>query len=107
MDDKAAKVEAMRDMLHEAILQIDPQITLTHKQMFGGAGFWANGTIFAAWFGNTIALKLNDADRETLLAIDGAQPGMMGKYVETPPAFADDSSQLTVWVRKSFDFVLS
>ncbi len=104
--DKDAIVKDMRDALQEAILQIDPQIHLTSKQMFGGAGFWADGVIFAAWFGNTLALKLDEPDRAELLEFSGARTSdYMKAYIETPPDFQASDDLLIPWVEKSLTYI--
>ncbi len=102
-NDKDTTIGEMADALQDTLIQIDPQLTLTHKKMFGGAGFWVNGKIFAAWFGNTLALKLSDEDREALLELDGAQQSMMNAYIEIPPNFLQDS-RLMPWVEKAVVF---
>ena len=104
--DKEAIVKEMRDALQEAILQIDPQIHLTSKQMFGGAGFWADGVIFAAWFGNTLALKLDEDARRELLELPQTRTSdYMKAYIETPPEFLADDDLLAQWVEKSLTYI--
>ena len=103
-----AFIEKLEKTLQDAILEVEPQTILTYKHMFGGAGFYADGQIFAAWFGNdTLALKLSDADGEALLQVDGAKKGMMGQYVEVPAQWLDKPDELTVWVEKSLKHVAS
>jgi TfoX/Sxy family transcriptional regulator of competence genes len=73
-------IEKLEKTLQDAILDVQPETILTYKRMFGGAGFYADGQIFAAWFGNdTIALKLSNEDSQELLQVDGAKKGMMGQ----------------------------
>ncbi|MEQ8672046.1 MAG: TfoX/Sxy family protein [Aggregatilineales bacterium] len=104
--DKETIVKEMGDALQEAILQIDPQISLTSKQMFGGAGFWADGVIFAAWFGNTLALKLDEDARRDLLELPEARTSdYMKAYIETPPEFLNDGDVLAQWVEKSLTYI--
>lgn len=94
-------------ILQDAILEIDPTINLSWKRMFGGAGYYANGEFFAAWFrGDSVALKLPEQTRAELLQIAGSKE--VGRhYVEVPPAFLDDAALLAAWVSKSIDYVRS
>jgi TfoX/Sxy family transcriptional regulator of competence genes len=96
MDDKAF-IENIKQVLQDAILNIKPETVLSYKRMFGGAGYYADGQIFAAWFRNdTIALKLSDEDGASLLQIDGAEKGMMGKYIDVPAAWLNDPDELAL-----------
>lgn len=94
-------------ILQDAMLEIDPTINLNWKRMFGGAGYYANGEFFAAWFrGESIALKLPEQARADLLQIEGSKE--VGRhYVEVPPAFLDDVAVLAGWVSKSIDYASS
>jgi TfoX/Sxy family transcriptional regulator of competence genes len=99
-------IEKLEKTLQDAILDVQPETILTYKRMFGGAGFYADGQIFAAWFGNdTIALKLSNEDSQELLQVDGAKKGMMGQYVEVPPSWLENPDELSVWVGKSLKHV--
>lgn len=104
MDDKAF-VDKLTTTLREALLSVKPEATLTPKRMFGGAGFYADGLMFAAWFrSDSLALKLAEADREALLQMGGTQQPMP-PYIDVPPAWLEDSDTLAQWVRKSLDYV--
>jgi TfoX/Sxy family transcriptional regulator of competence genes len=96
----------MEMALRVALASARPEASLYRKRMFGGAGFWVDGVIFAAWFGESLALKLPPEAREELLAIPGTVARAdMGAYVEVPPAWIDEPSQLQAWVALSVDFV--
>ena len=101
--------ERIRDMemaLRVALANERPEASFYQKKMFGGAGFWVDGLIFAAWFGESLALKLPPDAREALLAIPGTVARTeMGAYVEVPPEWIDDPAQLEPWVARSVDFV--
>ena len=48
------KESIIRDMemaLRVALSAVRPDLHLSAKSMFGGAGFFADGQMFAAWFG--------------------------------------------------------
>ncbi|MBN8593362.1 MAG: TfoX/Sxy family protein [Anaerolineae bacterium] len=101
--------ERIRDMemaLRVALANVRPDASFYQKKMFGGAGFWVDGLIFAAWFGESLALKLPPDAREALLAIPGTVARTeMGAYVEVPPEWIDDPAALEPWVAQSVDFV--
>jgi TfoX/Sxy family transcriptional regulator of competence genes len=94
------------DILQDAILEIDPTINFHWQRMFGGAGYYANGRFFAAWFrGETFALKLPEKDHKSLLDHEGARDH--GSYVEVAPSFLTDIPLLAEWVDKSIAYVQS
>ena len=95
------------DILQDAVLENDPTINLNWRRMFGGAGYFANGIIFAAWFrGHNIALKLPDQARDDLLQVAGAQ-AVSKHYVEVPESFLEDNSLLAQWAARSMEYVKS
>jgi TfoX/Sxy family transcriptional regulator of competence genes len=105
-----AKEAIIRDMemaLRAALAAVRPESHLDWKSMFGGAGFFVDGRIFAAWFGAELALKLPPDIAQELAQIGGASREGMGKYVELPPGFLDDPDQLELWVARSVDYVLA
>ncbi|MCA9888821.1 MAG: TfoX/Sxy family protein [Anaerolineae bacterium] len=98
-------VEDMEVVLRIALSQVAPDAALTSKRMFGGAGFFAYGKIFAAWFGtDRLAIKLSEDDREELLEIDDTGPSMMTAYIEVPEAWMTDPDALALWVERSLEF---
>jgi TfoX/Sxy family transcriptional regulator of competence genes len=108
--DKVEKDARIRDMemaLRVALANTHPDKFLTWKSMFGGAGFFVDGLIFAAWFGAELALKLPEADRQSLVEQGGISRQDMGQYVEIPPGYLDNLEQLEPWVAQSVDYVLS
>lgn len=106
-DQKRATIQRMEDVL-QAALELDGKTVIVQsKSMFGGAGYYADGWFVAAWFGESLALKLSEADRAELLQIEGAKPAMSQQYVEVPPAWLDDPAQLAPWVGRSLAFVMS
>src|SRR5271166_5952638 len=80
------------------------------KPMFGNLGAFVNGNMFAGLFGTAVGVRLNDADRDELAAIDGAGPfgpeeRPMGGYVSLPPAFRTDPEQAAGWVARALAHV--
>ena len=95
------------DILQDAILEIDPSINLSWKRMFGGAGYFADGDMFAAWHrGNSIALKLPEQMCADLLQIAGART-VSRHYVEVPRAYLNNLPILAAWVSKSIAYARS
>ncbi|MEA2371260.1 MAG: hypothetical protein QOH12_1654 [Solirubrobacteraceae bacterium] len=80
------------------------------KPMFGNLGAFVNGNMFMGLFGPAIGLKLDEPDRETLLALDGTGPfgpaeRPMGGYVSLPEAW--DGSEVEPWAARSLAHVSS
>lgn len=79
------------------------------KAMFGNLAAFVNGNMFAGLFGSEIGLRLSDADREALAAVDGAGPfgppdRPMKAYVTVPAAWRSASNpDLAAWVAKALD----
>jgi TfoX/Sxy family transcriptional regulator of competence genes len=105
--DKAAIIKNMEIALGEALLNIDPNAHLDSKSMFGGAGFYVDGRMVAAWFGRGLALKLAEADRGELLKVEGASPTQSKQYVEVPAHFLDNPDVLAPWLARSIGYVKS
>ncbi len=104
----SAKNERIREMemaLGEALAGVKPDAHLSWKAMFGGAGYYVDGVMFAAWFGAGLALKLAEADRAELLKVAGAVQSQSAQYIEVPPAFLDDQHLMESWIERSVDFV--
>jgi TfoX/Sxy family transcriptional regulator of competence genes len=107
---KTAKEAIVHDMemaLRAALAAVAPDAVLEYKWMFGGAGFYAYGRMFVAWFGAGLALKLPDDGIRDLLAVDGAKRTESPHYIETPPAFLDNPALLEPWVVRSLAYVRS
>lgn len=106
MDD--TKQEAIRRLemaLGAALAAVKPEAHLSWKAMFGGAGFYVDGVMFAAWYGNSLALKLPEDARASLLETDGALQAQSPQYIEVPLPFLDDTHLLEPWVERSVDYV--
>lgn len=95
------------ELLQDAVLEVDPTIHFTWKRMFGGAGYYVNGKLFASWYRDEqLAMKFATADHAALLEIEGA--AMANKQaVDVPEAILTDGTALAAWVAKSIDYVAS
>jgi TfoX/Sxy family transcriptional regulator of competence genes len=104
----AAKTERIREMemaLGAALAEVKPDAHLSWKAMFGGAGYYVDGVMFAAWFGLSLALKLPDDARAELLQVKGAAQSQSPQYIEVPPEFLDNPHLLERWVAQSVEYV--
>jgi TfoX/Sxy family transcriptional regulator of competence genes len=101
------QIDRMDRAVQNALGNVRPEVNYKARKMFGGMGYYANNVMFAAWFGRGLALKLDEADREDLLRVEGAEPAESRQYVEVPDSFLDDPSKLEPWLEKSLAFVES
>ena len=77
------------------------------KPMFGNMGAFVNGNMFASLFGEDVWVRLSDAERPELLAVDGTSvpepmPGKpMKEYVALPTAWRSETKRIDEWVARS------
>jgi DNA transformation protein and related proteins len=80
---------------------------VTSRRMFSGAGLYCDGVIFALVLGDTLYLKVDDADRAAYEA-EGLAPFTyeargrtveIGSYWRAPERLLDDADELVVWAR--------
>jgi len=84
------------------------------RNMFGGAGVYRDGVMFALIAGETLYFKVDDLNRADYEAED--MPPFLyeppsGKvismsYYELPERLYDDPEELSEWARKAFDAAL-
>lgn len=89
-----------------AIVPDDPRVEV--KPMFGNFAAFVNGNMFMGLFGPTVGLRLAEADRAELGAIEGAAPfgpedRPMKQYVAMPIAWRNDPDSTADWVARAFD----
>ena len=110
-DDKAyrkAQMEKFANLLEDMLRDIKPEAEFSWKKMFGGAGYYVNGVMFAGMYqSHTIGLKLSDADCEALLAVDGSGEGFGKNTIDIPETMLDDNEALKKWLGKSLDYAAS
>jgi len=78
------------------------------KPLFGQLGAYVNGNMFAGLYGDDLGVKLDDAARAELSALDGTGPfspggKAMGSYLALPPTMAPDEA--AVWFARARDHV--
>jgi TfoX/Sxy family transcriptional regulator of competence genes len=93
-----------------SLIPPDPSVEI--KPMFGNLGAFVNGNMFAGLFGQTIGVKLADAERAELSGIDGTGPfgpaeRPMPGYVRMPDTWRATPERATEWIEKSLRYVES
>lgn len=80
---------------------------VTRRQMFGYPSCVLNGNMFMSLFGDSLVLRLGDADRAELLALPGAEqfepmPGRpMTGFAVVPADIVGDDDAAAHWVRRA------
>jgi len=89
---------------------LEPLGPVQSKRMFGGAGLYLDGTIFALLFGDELYLKVDDQNREDFVA-EGMEPftpfedgsTVLKSYHQCPAHLLDDPDDLCQWARASWE----
>jgi TfoX/Sxy family transcriptional regulator of competence genes len=81
---------------------------VTKRPMFGNLGGFVNGNLFMASFGPTIALRLDEAARQELMAEGGTpfapMPSRpMKEYVVLPPQAREDQPMARAWIARALE----
>jgi TfoX/Sxy family transcriptional regulator of competence genes len=89
---------------------IDEDDRVRVKPMFGNLGAFVDGAMFAGLFGSAVGLRLDDAGRAEVLALEGSGPfgpaeRPMGGYVSVPPAWRDEPALAREWVDRARAYV--
>lgn len=80
------------------------------RKMFGSLCTFIGGNLASGTWGQSFFVRLSEGDRETLLALDGAEPFApmpgrpMSNYVVLPRTMLDDDKELRAWLRRSADY---
>jgi TfoX/Sxy family transcriptional regulator of competence genes len=74
------------------------------KPMFGQLGAFVNGNMFAGLFGSAVGVKLDEASRTELSALDGTGPfgpeeRPMPGYLSLPESLREEDA--TAWVERA------
>lgn len=102
---KAETIRRMEKVLQDALMNIQPDKMVGARSMFGGAGFFVDGQMVAAWFGAGLALKLPEDARYQLRHLDGTKQTQSQQYIEVPNTFLENPDLLAPWLAKSLDYV--
>ena len=76
------------------------------KPMFGNLGAFVNGNMFAGLFGPNVGVRLDNAGRDELAAIEGSGPfgpaeRPMGGYLAVPTAWRASPDTAAAWVERA------
>lgn len=93
-----------------ALVPVEPFVGV--RPMFGNLGAFANGHMFMALLGSTVAIRLDEDDRAELAAQPGTAPFAPGgrpmrEYVSLPPDWTADAAGAREWVQRSLAYVSS
>ena len=101
-----AVTEGFKDFVRDLLADFGP---VTIRNMFGGAGVYADGVMFAILADDVLYLKTDQASAR-VFAQEGMRPFTYqpkGKapiamsYWETPPRLLEETEELVVWVREA------
>jgi len=99
--------------LVETFEAVRPGPPAVHKQMFGYPCCFVNGNMFMGLHEDRMVLRLDDAERGRLLAMEGAAPfepmpgRPMHEYVVVPGGLLGDRAKLAGWVGKALEYAAS
>jgi len=85
--------------------------SIESRKMFGYPAIFLNGNMVAGLFQDTMIVRLNARDRETLAAIRGAAPfepmpgRPMREYMVLPASVVDAPAQTREWLDRACGFV--
>jgi TfoX/Sxy family transcriptional regulator of competence genes len=93
-----------------SLIPDDPAVEV--KPMFGNLGAFVHGNMFAGLFGPAVGVRLDDAARAELAAIDGSGPfgpaeRPMGEYTSLPDAWRATPDVAAGWVDRSLSHIRS
>jgi len=91
-----------------SIVPDDPRVEV--KAMFGNLAAFVNGNMFMGLFGPQVGVRLGDADRPLLVAIDGAgefgpPDRPMKAYVSMPERWRNSPSETLRWTEAALTHV--
>jgi TfoX/Sxy family transcriptional regulator of competence genes len=90
-----------------SVLPDNPEIEV--KPMFGNLGAFVRGNMFAGLFGPDLGVRLDDAGRAELAAVDGSGPfgpagRPMGGYLTLPRAWRASPELAAGWVARAHGY---
>lgn len=102
----------LQAQLKAAAQAVAPDLELTFRAMFGGAGVYAYGQMFASLSGVGLALKLSAETQTEFLKVEGAKrlqydPSMppSKQYILVPSSYLSKPKTLGKWVKASLEYV--
>jgi len=102
---------AVRAEFRDYVLELlEPFGQVQAKRMFGGAGLYLDGTIFAILAADTLFFKVDEQNRsgfedEDMGPFNPFEDGkrFIRSYYECPPRLLEDEIELCDWARLSWD----
>ena len=93
-----------------SLIPDDPAVEV--KPMFGNLGAFVQGNMFAGLVGPAVGVRLDDAARDELAAVDGSGPfgpaeRPMGGYTSLPEAWRATPDLAASWVDRALSHVRS
>ena len=93
-----------------SLIPAEPAVEV--KPMFGNLGAFVNGNMFAGLFGPDVGVRLDDAGRAELSAIEGSGPfgpaeRPMAGYTSLPAAWRASRDLAASWVERAHAHVRS
>ena len=91
---------------------VAPPPPAERRKMFGMPCAFVNGNMCAGVYGNTMMLRLSDADRAKLQKLDGggpfeAQGRTMREYGAITAPLLDDRAKVRTWVKRAMTHTAS
>lgn len=98
--------DADKDYFRSIAPDDDPRVEV--KAMFGNLAAFVNGNMFMGLFGPAVGVRLDDAGREELAAVEGSGPfgpegRPMREYVSLPAAWREDAQSTATWVDRALE----
>lgn len=94
-----------QDYLGFILEQLEDFGEIIHKKMFGGVGFYKEGTMFGGIMKGTLHLKVSDETRPEFEA--AGMTAFMASYYEVPIDIIEDRTQLAAWAEKAYQVALT
>ncbi len=96
--------DADKEYFRSLVPDEDPRVTV--KPMFGNLGAFVNGNMFMGLFGDSVGVRLDEAGRQELLAVEGTGPfgpdgRPMKEYVTLPAEWRDALESAAMWVERA------
>jgi len=98
--------EGFKDLIRDLLAEFGP---ITIRNMFGGAGIYADGVMFAILADDVLYLKADETSARAFreegmepftYLTEGKAPVAMS-YFEVPPRLLDEPEELVAWAREA------
>ncbi len=103
-----------RPLRYEQVMKAAEAFDVRARRMFNGMGVYTGEKMFAFLHGEDVGLKLGSQDRESALALPGAElmrtepdAEPMREYVRMPKEVLDSFDKFQYWVNKSAEYAQS